>query len=98
MRDIALRHLHPFRGTGHWRIPYRDQQNIDVLKNLRDLTGEPVTQDMSLSQQEPDHLWIGNRATQKPTVAAKLCRQTGIRPRQIAGEMRWLLSREVWKL
>jgi len=32
------------------------------------------------------------------TVAAKLCRQTGIRPRQIAGEMRWLLSREVWKL
>src|ERR1700746_2148963 len=66
MRDIALRHLRPLRGTGHWSIPYRDQQNIDVLKNLRDLTGEPVTQDMSLSQQEPDHLWIGNRATQKP--------------------------------
>jgi hypothetical protein len=47
---IAVKDLHPFRGTGHWRIPYRDQQNIDVLKNLRDLTGEPVTQDMCLSK------------------------------------------------
>jgi hypothetical protein len=32
------------------------------------------------------------------TVAVELCRQTGIRSRQIAGEMRWLLSREVRKL
>jgi hypothetical protein len=37
---------------GDRRIPHRDQQNIDILKNLRDLTGEPVTQDMGASHQE----------------------------------------------
>src|SRR5713101_7487845 len=47
-RNIALRHLDEFRGAWRRRIQYRDQQDIDIREHMRNLTGELVTEDMSL--------------------------------------------------
>ena len=47
-RNIALRHLDEFRGAWRRRIQHRDQQDINNLEHMRNLTGELVTEDMSL--------------------------------------------------
>src|SRR6516162_708874 len=49
-RNIALRYLDEFRGAWRRRTHHRDQQDIDILEHVRNLTGELVAQDMSLSK------------------------------------------------